>query len=257
MVELTRTVRIVINPVDLDTGSANGFGGVPAMAGFGRFYELDVVCGGEPDATTGYLVNIKTIDRAVRQHAVPLLESACRESPNRDPASILPDLIGALDAPISGLVRRVRLRLSPYYSVEMGTDSLHTVLIRQKFDFAASHRLHVGSLSDEENRRLFGRCNNPNGHGHNYVVEPCVAAPIGGAFGPSQLEQLTLVGVIDRFDHKNLSVDCAEFADLNPSVEHIARVCFELLSPPVKAGGADLVGVTVWETDRTSCMYPG
>lgn len=257
MVELTRTVRIVINPVDTLADSGNGFGGVPPMIGFGRFYELDVVCAGEPDATTGYLVNIKAIDRAVREHAVPLLISACRDTPARDPASILPEMIRKLSDPISWLVRRVTLRLSPYYSVEMAADSLETVMIRQKFDFAASHRLHVDALRDEENRRVFGKCNNPSGHGHNYVVEPCVSVRLGESFGPAELERLTLATIIARFDHKNLSVDCAEFADLNPSVEHIARVCFELLLPEVQAGGARLVGVTVWETDRTSCTYPG
>jgi 6-pyruvoyltetrahydropterin/6-carboxytetrahydropterin synthase len=144
-----------------------------------------------------------------------------------------------------------------------------TVVLRQRFDFAAAHRLHVDGLSDAENRELFGKCNNPSGHGHNYQVEPAVAAPLpvsgrerGAAmpFTMRDLERLTDEAIIAPFDHTNLNLDPPDFsrAGVNPSVEHIARVCYERLGAAIDATGtgARLLEVTVWETDRTRCTYP-
>jgi 6-pyruvoyltetrahydropterin/6-carboxytetrahydropterin synthase len=70
------------------------------------------------------------------------------------------------------------------------------------------------------------------------------------------LEAIVMREVIDRFDHRHLNADCAEFAALNPSVENIARVCHGLLDAPVRSGGARLRRVTVWETEKTSATYP-
>lgn len=140
-------------------------------------------------------------------------------------------------------------------------------LLRQQFDFAAAHRLHVPTLSDEENRRIFGKCNNLRGHGHNYRVEPCVEVSVqqGGppAISLAEFERLTVEHIIARFDHTHLNDDTAEFntarGGMNPSVENIARVCFERLAPAIRAAapGAKLRYVTVWETDKTSSTYPG
>jgi 6-pyruvoyltetrahydropterin/6-carboxytetrahydropterin synthase len=92
-------------------------------------------------------------------------------------------------------------------------------------------------------------------------VEPCVELSAGGtAFALSDLEQIADGLIIQRFDHKNLNTDTQEFLDgsgLNPSVENIARVCFDLLQPAVNRPGVTLRSVTVWESDRTSCTYPG
>jgi 6-pyruvoyltetrahydropterin/6-carboxytetrahydropterin synthase len=268
---LTRTVRFAVNPPELGpTATArgpNGYAGSPPVRGLGRHYELEVQCAGEIDPATGYLLNIKDIDEAVRPAAVPLLSRACAEAPAADPASLVPaiyrGIAGALGAPL----RAVRWQLSPYYSLEMAADAQDTVLLRQRFDLSASHRLHSARLSDEENRRLYGKCNNPSGHGHNYQFEPCVALPAAGRAGGApftldDLEQLAEETVIRRFDHKNLNADTPEFsppAGLNPSVENIARVFYDLLAPAIRGapGGATLRSVTVWETDRTSSTYPG
>lgn len=130
-------------------------------------------------------------------------------------------------------------------------------VIRQQFEFAASHRLDCESLSPQENRRLFGKCNNEAGHGHNYRVEVAVAIDPGSPFSLADLEAVVSRVLIERFDHKYLNVDCAEFADLNPSVENIARVSHDLLEPELAAAAMKLRAVTVWETDKTSCTYPG
>lgn len=247
---------------------SNGFGGTPSMRGFGRHYELSVVTLGTPDPRTGYLINIKDIDRAARAVAIPLVERACAQSPHVEPSTIMPQLFAALDGALSGSLHEARLHLSPTYSVGMERNAQGMAILRQQFDLAAAHRLHVESMSDDENRRIFGKCNNPHGHGHNYRVEPAVAVPVGqassgGAFTLADLERLTLEHLVARFDHTHLNLDTQEFASgpagLNPSVENIAKVFFERLAPAVHGashGTAALRAITVWETDRTSCTYP-
>ncbi len=237
------------------------------MTGLGRYYELHVRCRGAVDPATGYFVNIKLIDRAVRDVAVPIIQQACESEPGSEPAAVLARMLPVLNARLSASVEAVRWSLTPFYSVEMSPMSSGTVLIRQQFDFAAAHRLHAPALSDAENIRLFGKCNNPSGHGHNYRVEPCVAVELGREppFGLAQLEDVTTRTLIDRFDHTHLNEDTSEFAigrpgSLNPSVENISKVFFELLEPAVRSaggGGAVLRSITVWETDKTCCTYPG
>lgn len=242
------------------------------MAGLGAFYELDVLCRGELDPATGYLMDIKAIDRAVREAAIPRIVLAVQTRPSADPGEVLAGVLPPLAEAVGPCFAGVRWRLSPYYSVQMLTSDPGTVLMRQRFDFAAAHRLHMPTLSDEENRARFGKCNNATGHGHNYQVEPCVALTLDAgttpvaAFSLGMLERLTDEAIIQRFDHKHLNLDTVEFSSaggLNPSVENIARVCYELLSKAIDRaigggtrGNASLRSVTVWETDRTCCTYP-
>jgi 6-pyruvoyltetrahydropterin/6-carboxytetrahydropterin synthase len=172
--------------------------------------------------------------------------------------AIVPALSDALPVRLS----RVLWRVTPYYGVGMSATDRTTVSIRQRFDFAAAHRLHVDALSDERNRELFGKCNNPSGHGHNYQIEPEVEVDLDErgvpSLGLADLERLTDELVVQRFDHKHLNLDTSEFGPggLNPSVENIARVSFELLAGPIGRAGARLRRVTVWETDRTRATYP-
>ena len=133
------------------------------------------------------------------------------------------------------------------------------VIVRQMLEFSAAHRLHVPSLDDDENARIFGKCNNPAGHGHNYRIEPSVEVDPERPISVDAIERITDAVVIERFDHKHLNEQTEEFASqggLNPSVENIARVCFGLLDRPIADAGGMLRAVTVWETDRTSCTYP-
>ncbi len=269
LVILRRTVRFAVNDPraaspqsapGTPAAPANGYAGLPALRGLGRHYELDVACLGRVDPITGYFVNIKEIDTAVRAHAVGLIERACHERPWASPESVLRDLMAPLNRGLGGVLHSVRWRLTPTYSVEMHANDTRHALIRQCFEFAASHRLHAAGLTDEENRRCFGKCNHAAGHGHNYIVEPAVAVAVGGA-GSLDLpgvEAIVLREVVDRFDHKHLNADLPEFgpAGLNPSVENIAKVCYDRLSAPIAAAGGRLASVTVWETEKTSCTFP-
>lgn len=273
MARLMRTVRFSIG--ERPPGAAgvapdgeNGFAGRPTMTGLGRYYEIDVTCRGEPDRETGYLINIKEIDRAVRERAIPIVIGACRTTPWVEPASLLSEMLAAIGDGLPASIEALRWRLTPYHSVEMKSAAQDRIVLRQQFDFAAAHRLHVSSLSDARNREVFGRCNNPNAHGHNYRIEPAVEVSLQNgapALTLLDVERLTAATIIDRFDHKNLSQDCPEFREpkgVNPSVENIARVLYQLLAPQIESaagsGQARLKSMTVWETDRTCCVYePG
>ncbi len=265
-VRLSRTVRCTFNPGEPPSAEGvNGYAGKPAMRGLGRFYVFDVLCIGEPDPLTGYLINIKDVDRATRASVVPLVAQAIDRDPASDPAALMPACVRGLGEALPCELESLRWWLTPTYCLEMHRADTNTVSIRQRFDFAAAHRLHVTSLSEDENRATFGKCNNPSGHGHNYQVEPVVEVTLDGPgphFSLANLERLTDQYVIERFDHTHLNEDTEEFGGpegQNPSVEHIAGVCYRLLAPAIEAashGTARLRSMTVWETDRTSCTYP-
>lgn len=239
---------------------ANGYGGVPAFGGWplGRHVEVEVCCRGEVDAATGYFLDIKVIDRATRGVLVPVLASG-----GNDEVTVLRSVVDGLNGSLGGRLAWIRWSVTPTYSVEVSPMDTSVALLRQRFEIAAAHRLHVPSLSDEENRLLFGRCANPSGHGHNYIIEPCVEVPIGGStrFGLVDLERLTVAAVVEPFDHRNLNTDCVEFdqsrGGVNPSVENISRVFFGLLAPAVAGAGVKLRSITVWETEKTSSTFPG
>lgn len=263
---LSRTVRFCINP-DGSTAGTNGYAARPAMRGLGRYYEMTFTLVGTPDPRTGYIVGIQEIDAAARNAVIPQIGHRCRHTPTAEPASVLADLWPSIAPAMPRPLARVRWTLTPTYSVEMSmTDTTppSRVLIRQKFDFAAAHRLHVAGLSDEQNRAIFGKCNNPNGHGHNYQIEPAISIPIAqtDSFDLSRLEDLVDAAVIEPFDHKHLNDDTDEFNEaaggVIPSVERIAMVCHQHLVESLASALPDarLEHVTVWETDRTSCTYP-
>ena len=133
------------------------------------------------------------------------------------------------------------------------------VRLSQKFEFSASHRLFNRDLSDEENRRTFGKCSNANGHGHNYELQVTLAGDpqrVESALARlPDFERVVAATVIDRFDHKNLNAELPEFRQLIPSVENIAMVIHRLLKPRLAAGDVRLAAVTVWETPKTWCEY--
>lgn len=258
---LTRSVRFAVNH-GVSPPGLNGFAGNPSIDGFGRSFELLVTCRDSINQATGYLIDIKTVDFHVRAHAVPLFERAVSEG--HDPAQTLQSVVRVLAGSLSSPLQSVRLRLTPYHDLEMASSDTVHALIRQRFDFSAAHRLHSPTLSDAENLKLYGKCNNPRGHGHNYVVQPVVKIRVGSVptFSLADLEAITDRAVIKHFDHKHLNEDTSEFnvgtGGVLPSVENIARVCYERLRPEIASHPAspELLSVTVWETDRTSATFP-
>jgi 6-pyruvoyltetrahydropterin/6-carboxytetrahydropterin synthase len=174
--------------------------------------------------------------------------------------SVLRDLVNALRNAWPGTtLDQLTLSLSPFLSLTSRNEESPMVRLSEKFEFSASHRLFRQDCDDAENRRLFGKCSNPNGHGHNYELQVTLAGEgehIGRVLkNLPDFERIVGETVIERFDHKNLNVDVPEFADLIPSVENIARVIYRLLSPRLSDAGAKLAAVTVWETPKTWCEY--
>jgi 6-pyruvoyltetrahydropterin/6-carboxytetrahydropterin synthase len=105
--------------------------------------------------------------------------------------------------------------------------------VTRRYQFAASHRLHSTVLGEQANRELYGKCNNPYGHGHNYIVEVSVRGPLdpdtGRAVDPAQLDELVRREVIAPFDHRNLNEEIPDFAAVVPTSENLAHeICRRL-----------------------------
>ena len=207
------------------------------------------------------LKKVLEIDALVRAHLAPLLESFFRSSEPMHPADAVTHMGDVLQRsfPQGIPLSTIRWSPGPFVNFLWSTSMRDHAIMTEQFEFSAAHRLHCPELSDDENRRTFGKCNHPSGHGHNYRIAVAVRVRTGaGAPGLSTgaLEGIVTRTVLDRFDHRHLNVDCPEFAELNPSVENIAQVCHALLSDEIAAAGAALDHVTVWETAKTSATYP-
>ncbi|HEY4327553.1 MAG TPA: 6-carboxytetrahydropterin synthase [Mucilaginibacter sp.] len=129
------------------------------------------------------------------------------------------------------------------------------VTICRKFHFNAAHRLYNAHWTDERNQEVFGKCNNPNYHGHNYDLIVKVTGEIdpdtGFVMDIKALKEIVEQAVTERFDHKNLNLDLPEFATLNPTAENIAVVIYHLLKPQIQ----NKLTIILYETERNYVEY--
>lgn len=136
--------------------------------------------------------------------------------------------------------------------------SSQRVAVYRHEHFNAAHRIHNPAMSDAENARIYGKCNNPNGHGHNYELTVRVCGPVDPVIGYVMdlgvLSASIKQHVLDRLDHKHLNVDVPEFKDVNPTAENIAIVVHGMLRPHVPAH-LDL-HVILGETPRNIVQFP-
>ncbi|RAP38901.1 6-pyruvoyl tetrahydrobiopterin synthase [Candidatus Marinamargulisbacteria bacterium SCGC AAA071-K20] len=133
------------------------------------------------------------------------------------------------------------------------------VFLVRKEHFCASHRLHSDALSDEENKRIFDKCNNKNGHGHNYTLEVTVHADIDSNTGMIinlvDLKEIIKKWILDPFDHKHLNLDTEEFKSVNPTVENMVLVFWGIL---IKTElNSMLYEVRLFETENNIAYYRG
>ena len=132
------------------------------------------------------------------------------------------------------------------------------VKVSRKEHFNAAHRLFNPDWSSEKNQEVFGKCNNPNFHGHNYeLIVSVVGEPdpeTGYVYDMKKLSDLIRAHVLDRFDHKNLNLDTEYFKSRNPTAENIAIVIWNILREKIEST-LDLK-VIVYETERNSVEYP-
>ncbi len=131
--------------------------------------------------------------------------------------------------------------------------------VTRRMSFSAGHRLHNDALTAEENVRLYGKCNNPNGHGHNFVVEVTVAGAVdprtGMVFNLRDLKTVMTEVVENGLDHKNLNLDVPAFQSVIPTAENIAVVLWGLLSQ--RLPGGVLHEVKLIETENNFVSYRG
>ena len=263
MMRLSREIRFsLVSPDKIgEVESKNSWAGWPSTNAVVPSLVMRCVIEGEPDAESGYLCDVSQIDGLLRAIATDLLichpqrfptgelmvRGICREFLNRWKHT-------------SNLVS-ISLATNPYLEfsihleqdMNLTADENVTVQLTQQFEFSAAHRLHCSRFSDEKNRQLFGKCNNPAGHGHNYVLDVTLSNQVenqtGATVSLAIFEATVKERVIERLDHKHLNHDVDYFAEINPTVENIATAVFEWLDGHF--GEATLERVRVYETPKT------
>jgi len=128
----------------------------------------------------------------------------------------------------------------------------------RRYAMSASHRLHAESLSEGENRATYGKCNNPHGHGHNYVIEVLVRGEVDGETGMvvnmATLDETVQTTILERFDHTNLNFDPL-FVNQVPTTENLTKAVFDVLNNALPAGKLEYVRVE--ETENNFFHYQG
>jgi 6-pyruvoyltetrahydropterin/6-carboxytetrahydropterin synthase len=136
--------------------------------------------------------------------------------------------------------------------------SMKKVSVFRKEHFNAAHRLHNPSLSDTENAKIFGKCNNVNYHGHNYDLTVKLTGEVdvttGYVYDMKLLSDIIKENILDRFDHKNLNLDVKEFEGLNPTAENIAITIYEILKSKIE--NRYEIKILLYETERNFVEYP-
>jgi len=265
MHKLSRQIRFSVNPfLDQTAVGDNSYSSKPCGEGLALYFALWVELQAQVNPDTGFVVNVVEIDKVIRKSAVGVFADFVTERFRNakhvslsDVCELLNQVWPVIDSGFGNAqLTALGLQLNPSRKImiEMGNDPM--IYFSEKFEFAAMHKLWNNSFTDKENFDVFGKCANPSGHGHNYVVEVTIEKEkLDESFRIGSFEDIVTKEFIDLVDHKNLNEDVAEFAETIPTVENIAAFAWQKLSE--KIGSARLSKVTVWESDRTSCTYRG
>jgi 6-pyruvoyltetrahydropterin/6-carboxytetrahydropterin synthase len=248
------------------------FGAKASPEPHGHNFVLDVTVRGRIDPKTGMVLNIKTLDRVMRERIIDLLANRFinRQVPHfyQRPATLenLTDFIAMELAPAlppEARLTRLRLEETPerWASWEQTSDKeSKTMYLTHVYEFAASHRLHSPHLSDQENREVFGKCNYENGHGHNYLLEVTLTGPVdprsGRVIDPEMLDAIVHREVVARYDHRHFNFDVPEFEGCIPTAEVITQVIWNRLRDQIPAP-VRLHSVLLRETARSIFEYRG
>jgi 6-pyruvoyltetrahydropterin/6-carboxytetrahydropterin synthase len=265
MHKLSRLVRFSINPfLPEDNSGFNSFVSRPAGEGLSIFFELTVALVGEVEPATGLVVNVSDIDEKVQEYVVPIFARQIRKDFRQGQhiglvgiTKLLKSAWGQLADKLGpAKLKELSLAMNPFRKVAIDGEDCKMSYFSEKFEFAATHKLWNDNFSDERNRKVFGKCANPAGHGHNYVVEVTIKNQADkGSFSIGDFERVVDGEFVKLVDHKNLNVDVPHFTKVIPTVENIAAFAWEKLVG--KFGETVLHCVTVWETDKTCCSYYG
>lgn len=239
------------------------FGKGTSPYGHGHNYTLDVTITGALDERTGMVMNMTELKAIVNE----VLEEFDHRHLNEDTPYFreqLPTtenltrvLWRLIAARLPAQARLVRLRLYETSDLWAEYDGADEATFARAYSFAAAHRLHAPALSDEENRALYGKCNNPNGHGHNYTVEVSVAGPVDGATGmvaDMAAMDRTVRSVLDQLDFHHLDRELAAFAERPSTAENIVVYLWDELAPRFEGR---LRHLKLWETRKNVFEYAG
>ena len=212
---------------------------------------------------TGLVVNVTDIDAVVRAHAVPIFAERIRREFRAGRGidfAMLGELLDQVRQSLADKfgpanLDRLTLRLNPFRELTMNCRDTRLLCFTEKFEFAATHKLWNDGFSEQRNFEVFGKCANPAGHGHNYIVEVTLKIPAGHALAICDFEKVVDEELICLLDHKNINIEVPYFARAIPTVENIAVFAWDRLTGRFSNGR--LARVTVWETDKTYCSYSG
>lgn len=277
MLTLTRKVTFFAGHVYRGSGLSPAelealFGVAAEPSGHGHNYVLEMSVRGPVDPIDGMVVNIKTVDLELKKLLAAIDHRMLNESIPEFADSVptterLAQVLWARIPEAIGAARRVSMRLEehPGMAVEIFGENPAMVYLTRSIEFSASHRLHSEKLSEAENWAVYGKCNNPHGHGHNYVVEVTVRgepdARTGIAIDLGKFEALLDAEIDTRFDHKHLNLDTDFFKELPATAENIAIVIWNLIDKKIPAcrngGKVELHRVRLIETARSWFDYYG
>jgi len=250
------------------------FGRCASAHGHGHNYVAEVTVAGKIDPMHGMVVNIGELKPILHAEIVAPLDGQylTAEHPllgGRVPstetiARLIWDRLHRALTHLPARLEQVRLRECRTLWADCsrrGADmeDQPVVTLTRSYEFSAAHRLHSAVLDEAENEALFGKCNNPHGHGHNYELEVTVGgepdARTGFVIDLPLLDRVVRTQVVDRYDHRHLNLDIEEFRELNPTSENLVKVIWERLAPELPQGA--LRRVTVRETERNVFSYEG
>jgi 6-pyruvoyltetrahydropterin/6-carboxytetrahydropterin synthase len=263
MHKLSRQIRFTIDPfADPSEIGSNSYCAKPTATGLALFFALWVELKGNANKNTGFVVNVSNIDKIIREKAIGIFDKFIKQE-YRNKKQVTFEQIGQLLGKVWQKIEKdflpvkidsLTLELMPARKVAIKERDSKMLYFSEKFEFAASHTLWNKKFSDSENLKVFGKCANKCGHGHNYIVEVTVKKPAKGkALKAGDFERIVDKHFISVVDHKNLNADVKHFKKVNPTVENIAEFAFKSLKEKFKPFKLDCV--TVWENDRTFCCY--
>lgn len=233
-----------------DTENFRLFGKAASPSGHGHFYRLQMTLRGDVDDEIGMISRDDECFRALRQiHDLLDHRNLITEVPELRDVPLTTEYLSRFLYDILAEmlpVNRVQLWENPYFYAEYLGGDQHVMGISA--DFRAAHRLHSQYLSDEENRRIYGKCDNPNGHGHCYRVEAAIAGRLddrSGTLFPLNRFQKGLADALKPWDYKHLDLDTGDFSDKPSTGENIVQVLWPRME---KAIDHDLHRLRLWET---------
>jgi 6-pyruvoyltetrahydropterin/6-carboxytetrahydropterin synthase len=282
MHKLARQIRFAISPFKAIVEGSNSYCAKPTTEALSLFFALWVELQGDINKNTGFILNVTDIDKIVRNKAVGVFDEYVRNylaaaaRGGLNPRHKWRGLNGSFEQ-IGQLLSKtwrtiekdflpakidsLAVELMPARKIGIKESGGNMLYFSEKFEFAASHTLWNDKFSGRENEKVFGKCANRKGHGHNYIVEVTIKktnlapAARGGEnnINAGDFERVVEQNFIRLVDHKNLNADVRHFKKVNPTVENIAEFAFKSLAGKLKPFHLDCV--TVWENDRTFCSF--